>query len=208
MRAGVETCSLTGCLAHPNQVEVIGDVAHVVPDEGVQPIRRVSPGSQRWRTGQDALLQVPFPFVQQGGGQAASIAEDPEQRALPDARRGDDLEEDRHGNQLLHIPASPRGAASESLRIADALLDAYQDVHPEAAIEHWDRWDGTLREFGPDAAAAKMAVFGGADPQGPQARPGGPRSTPSPGSTPPIECCSPCRCGTVACRTSSSSSST
>lgn len=67
---------------------------------------------------------------------------------------------------VLHISSSPRGTASESLRIADAFLDAYRDVHPDAAIETWDLWDGSLPEFGPDAAAAKMAVFGGAAPEG------------------------------------------
>lgn len=68
--------------------------------------------------------------------------------------------------KLLHISSSPRGTASESLRIADAFLDAYRDVHPDAEVETWDLWDGSLPEFGPDAAAAKMAVFGGADPEG------------------------------------------
>lgn len=67
---------------------------------------------------------------------------------------------------LLHISSSPRGTASESLRIADAFLDAYRDVHPDAQMHTWDLWDGSLPEFGPDAAAAKMAVFGGADPEG------------------------------------------
>jgi FMN-dependent NADH-azoreductase len=72
--------------------------------------------------------------------------------------------------RLLHISASPRGSASESLRIAAAFVDAYRDVHPDAEVVTWDLWDGTLPAFGPDAAAAKMAVFGGADPEGDQAR--------------------------------------
>lgn len=71
---------------------------------------------------------------------------------------------------LLHISSSPRGAASESLAIADAFLDAYREGHPGDTVEVWDLWDGSLPEFGPAAAAAKMAVFAGTDPEGEQAR--------------------------------------
>ena len=71
--------------------------------------------------------------------------------------------------RLLHIASSPRGAASESLQIADAFLDAYRRVHPEATVETWDLWDGSLPDFGPAAAGAKMTVFSGAAPQGEQA---------------------------------------
>src|SRR5919112_5904979 len=70
---------------------------------------------------------------------------------------------------LLHVSASPRGAASESLPLAEVFLGSYREHHPEDTIEHFDLWDGTLPEFGPSAAAAKMAVFGGADPEGDQA---------------------------------------
>lgn len=62
---------------------------------------------------------------------------------------------------LLHISASPRGAESESLALAEVFLDAFRDSHPTATVEHWDLWDGTLPAFGPTAAHAKMAVFGG-----------------------------------------------
>ena len=73
-------------------------------------------------------------------------------------------------HRLLHIAASPRGAASESLAIAETFLETLRDVRPEISVETFDLWDGTLPEFGPAAAAAKMAVFGGADPQGDEAR--------------------------------------
>ena len=72
--------------------------------------------------------------------------------------------------RLLHIAASPRGAESESLRIAATFLDTFADVHPDVEIETFDLWDGTLPPFGPAAAAAKMAVFAGTDPHGEQAR--------------------------------------
>ena len=68
-----------------------------------------------------------------------------------------------------HISASPRGAKSESLAIAETFLSAYRDTHPDNTIQTWDLWDGTLPEFGPAAAHAKMAVFAGADPMGEEA---------------------------------------
>jgi len=68
--------------------------------------------------------------------------------------------------RLLHVSASPRGTASESLRIAGVFLDAYRETHPDVEVEQWDLWDGTLPEFGPAAAAAKMAIFSGATPEG------------------------------------------
>jgi FMN-dependent NADH-azoreductase len=71
---------------------------------------------------------------------------------------------------LLHVSASPRGAASESLAIAAEFLDAYRDGHPGDQVSAWDLWDGSLPQFGPAAAAAKMAVFAGTDPAGEQAR--------------------------------------
>ncbi|MET0966592.1 MAG: NAD(P)H-dependent oxidoreductase [Nakamurella sp.] len=70
---------------------------------------------------------------------------------------------------LLHISASPRGPESESLAIAETFLTVYADTHPDVDIETWDLWDGSLPEFGPAAAHAKMAVFAGADPLGDQA---------------------------------------
>jgi len=70
---------------------------------------------------------------------------------------------------LLHISASPRGERSESLAIAATFLDELRATHPDVTVEHWDLWDGTLPEFGPPAAAAKMAIFAGADPEGDEA---------------------------------------
>ena len=70
---------------------------------------------------------------------------------------------------LLHISASPRGAASESLSIAETFLEAVRDVRPDVAVETFDLWDGTLPQFGPAAAGAKMSVFAGQEPEGEQA---------------------------------------
>jgi FMN-dependent NADH-azoreductase len=69
---------------------------------------------------------------------------------------------------LLHISASPRGTASESLAIAATFLDALREVRPDIDVQTWDLWDGTLPEFGVPAAAAKMAVFAGREPIGEQ----------------------------------------
>jgi len=67
---------------------------------------------------------------------------------------------------VLHISASPRGEASESLAIARTFLDTYEETHPGDEIVTFDLWDGTLPEFGPAAPAAKMALFAGRQPAG------------------------------------------
>jgi len=69
-------------------------------------------------------------------------------------------------SRLLHVSASPRGTASESLGIAREFLDAFTATHPDVEVDEFDLWDGTLPEFGPAAAAAKMAVFAGEQPAG------------------------------------------
>ena len=66
-------------------------------------------------------------------------------------------------SKLLHVSASPRGERSESLAIARTFLQTLADLHPDVQIEEWSLWDGTLPAFGPDAVAAKYAVFGGVD---------------------------------------------
>jgi FMN-dependent NADH-azoreductase len=70
---------------------------------------------------------------------------------------------------MLHVSASPRGAESESRAIAATFLDALRDQRPEVIIDIFDLWDGSLPEFGPAAAAAKMAVFAGQVPTGERA---------------------------------------
>ena len=70
---------------------------------------------------------------------------------------------------LLHISSSPRGAESESLRIARVFIDAYAESHPGEEIDHWDLWDGSLPDFAM-GAKAKMTVFGGGTPEGEEGR--------------------------------------
>ena len=67
--------------------------------------------------------------------------------------------------KLLHISASPRGEASESLRIARVFTDTYQEFHADDEVEHWDLWDGSLPGFAV-GAKAKMTVFADGEPQG------------------------------------------
>ncbi|MGY1604422.1 FMN-dependent NADH-azoreductase [Geodermatophilus sp. SYSU D00815] len=69
-------------------------------------------------------------------------------------------------SRLLHVSASPRGARSESLALATTFLETYRELNPLDAVDTFDLWDGTLPEFGPAAAGAKMTIFGGGVPEG------------------------------------------
>jgi FMN-dependent NADH-azoreductase len=66
--------------------------------------------------------------------------------------------------RLLHVSASPRGANSDSLALANAFLDAYRTANPAVELDHVDLFDGTLPLFGRLAAEAKLAVFAGGQP--------------------------------------------
>jgi FMN-dependent NADH-azoreductase len=71
--------------------------------------------------------------------------------------------------QLLHINASPRGSASQSLALADAFLDAYRGRRPEIGIDRLSLFEESLPAFGTVAAAAKVAAFSGQVPTGDEA---------------------------------------
>lgn len=64
-------------------------------------------------------------------------------------------------SQLLHVNASPRGSASQSLAIADAFLGVYKDRKPETKVDTLHLFEERPPEFGTVAAAAKMAAFSG-----------------------------------------------
>jgi FMN-dependent NADH-azoreductase len=72
-------------------------------------------------------------------------------------------------SRLLHISASPRGERSESLALAATFLDTYRELNPLDVVHHYDLWDGTLPEFGPAYAGAKMTIFAGGTPAGAEA---------------------------------------
>jgi FMN-dependent NADH-azoreductase len=69
-------------------------------------------------------------------------------------------------SKLLHVSASPRGPRSESLAIADTFVSTFREANPAVPVETFDLWDGSLPAFGPEAVAAKMAVFAGQEPTG------------------------------------------
>src|SRR4051812_32241923 len=69
-------------------------------------------------------------------------------------------------NQLLHINASPRGTASQSLALADVFVDAYRERRPDALVDTISLFEDPLPAFGTAAAAAKIAVFSGQTPSG------------------------------------------
>ncbi|MFI6602635.1 FMN-dependent NADH-azoreductase [Nonomuraea sp. NPDC050536] len=71
-------------------------------------------------------------------------------------------------SKLLHVSASPRGEESISSAIAEVFVEEYRLTHPDDVVDRFDLWDGSLPEFGPDAARAKMTVFGGGTPEGAQ----------------------------------------
>jgi len=65
-------------------------------------------------------------------------------------------------SDLLVIQSSPRGAESESRKLAAAFLAAYGD----GDIDVLDLWAERLPVFGGDHVAAKMAVIGGVEHEG------------------------------------------
>lgn len=69
---------------------------------------------------------------------------------------------------LLHISSSPRDGSSESLALAHSFLTEFRSANPTVDIDEWDLWDGSLPQFGPHGAGAKMSVFAGATPEGAQ----------------------------------------
>lgn len=66
--------------------------------------------------------------------------------------------------KLLHVSASPRGATSASLALAEAFTDSHRAANPDLVLDHVDLFEGTLPAFGRLAAEAKMSVFAGGQP--------------------------------------------
>jgi len=72
-------------------------------------------------------------------------------------------------SKLLYVISSPRGAQSESTRIADEFLTAYLRARPGVEVERLNLWEHQLPVYGGKGAAAKMTVFSGRTPEGDQA---------------------------------------
>ncbi|MEJ6393489.1 NAD(P)H-dependent oxidoreductase [Gymnodinialimonas sp. 2305UL16-5] len=64
--------------------------------------------------------------------------------------------------KIMHINASTRGADSQSLDVAQALIAKLQDAHG-TSVDTLDLFDGSLPAFDANAVGAKMALFTGAE---------------------------------------------
>ncbi len=62
--------------------------------------------------------------------------------------------------KILHIVASPRGADSQSSKLANAYLAERKTRAPDVEIDTLNLWETELPEFDGDKAAAKMTFFG------------------------------------------------
>jgi FMN-dependent NADH-azoreductase len=71
---------------------------------------------------------------------------------------------------LLHIIASPMGAGSRSQAIGDAFVAEYRATHPDATVDVWNLWDGTLHDFDRTSIEGRLAIFYGRQPEGEAAR--------------------------------------
>lgn len=63
-------------------------------------------------------------------------------------------------DRVLLVTGSPRGAASSSSELADALVESLRRERPETHLDHLDPF-AELGPFAADAAAGKMAVIAG-----------------------------------------------
>jgi FMN-dependent NADH-azoreductase len=61
--------------------------------------------------------------------------------------------------KLLFVQASPRGADSNSIRIAETYLDALHAENPHLEIDVLDLWEADLPAFDGDKARAKLNVM-------------------------------------------------
>src|SRR3546814_7459357 len=61
--------------------------------------------------------------------------------------------------RLLHIIASPNGAASRSTRVAEAFLESYRRRHRECLVDSVNVWDLDMPAFDATMIAAKFAFL-------------------------------------------------
>ena len=69
--------------------------------------------------------------------------------------------------KILFIKASPRGANSKSIALAEAYLSTLRAKIPELSLDTLELWNAGLPEFDGSKNVAKLTVFGGATPEGP-----------------------------------------
>lgn len=70
--------------------------------------------------------------------------------------------------KLLYIKASPRGAESKSIAVADAYLAALKAKTPDLIVDEIDVWNTALPKFDGDKVAAKMNIITGQSHNGAQ----------------------------------------
>jgi FMN-dependent NADH-azoreductase len=61
--------------------------------------------------------------------------------------------------KLLFLKASPRGAASRSVAVAQSYLDALRAAEPDLEVDRIDLWEENLPHFDGNRANAKLAVI-------------------------------------------------
>ena len=77
VRAAAEPCPWGGGFRQQYQFELTVEEHEIAGDERAQPPGGVGARPERWRPGQDLLLQLALPLVEQCDGQAAFVAEPP-----------------------------------------------------------------------------------------------------------------------------------
>lgn len=70
---------------------------------------------------------------------------------------------------LLNIQASPRGARSASITVADAFLAEYQRLHPETTVDTLNVFEENLPDFDSEAIGAKYKGAANQPLEGPEA---------------------------------------
>jgi FMN-dependent NADH-azoreductase len=64
-------------------------------------------------------------------------------------------------SRILYIQASPRGQRSESIKVADAFIAEYLQIHPQDSVEKLNVFDAYLPDFNGLAVQAKYTILHG-----------------------------------------------
>ncbi len=102
--------------------------------------------------------------------------------------------------KLLFVQASPRGAESKSIQIAETYLAALRANNPDLEVDTIELWDADLPAFDGDKVAAKMNVIVGQDHNAAEKTAWIISSGSPTGSSRRTAICSRYRCGTAAFR--------
>jgi FMN-dependent NADH-azoreductase len=70
-------------------------------------------------------------------------------------------------DKVLFINSSPRAENSESIPLAEAVIEAHREADPAIEVDRLDVFED-LPLYGRQGVDAKMAIFGGGEPVGPQ----------------------------------------